>query len=198
MKPATLFAIVACALAPAGCRSGGAEPEPSGFLTDYARLAPSPTHPDVLVWSDPEADWSRYHRILIEPVMVVPVPGAESKDYDVARVRKQAKHLRRTLEQAVMGRYPIAGEPGPDVLRLRVALTDIRRARPLLNQASGASMEAEFTDSLSGKKLFTCVDAWKRSRISASESLAKLDALDAAAEWWAQALSDFLRERVGY
>ena len=64
---------------------------------------------------------------------------------------------------------PVVDKPGPDVLRVRAAITDIIPANPLINATAilavglpvdmgGAAMEAEFLDSMTNEPLGSVVD----------------------------------------
>ncbi len=63
--PALLGSLAALA----GC-SGTAGVEPSGFLDDYSQLKPGRANQAQLVYIDPEADFSPYEKVLIDPVVV--------------------------------------------------------------------------------------------------------------------------------
>ena len=49
---------------------GTASVEPSGFLDDYSQLKPGRGDQAQLVFIDPEADFSPYQKVLIDPVVV--------------------------------------------------------------------------------------------------------------------------------
>jgi hypothetical protein len=98
---------------------------------------------------------------MVEPVVYRPT-GARPVDEATVAQLTQAYHDR--LVAAFARRWPQADAPGPGVLRVRAAVTDVRAARPFVNfvamaaiitpvTAGGASTEAEVVDSGSGERL---------------------------------------------
>ena len=68
--------------------------------------------------------------------------------------------------------YPVVDKPGPDVCRIRAAITDLVPANPFVNivttagvglpvDMGGASMEAMFLDSMTNELLGAVVDSKK-------------------------------------
>ena len=75
MRARTLGVIVLFALhlSPlAGCRPGDQPPatESSGFLSDYSQLQPGRADQAHLIYIDPQADFSSYQNVIIDPVAV--------------------------------------------------------------------------------------------------------------------------------
>jgi hypothetical protein len=96
----------------------------SGFLTDYARLAPVPGGDGARCWRQPDVAWKAYDRILITRMEVTLKPG-QSKRVDPSDLKQLLDYFHASLVNAIRPQVPLATEAGPGVLVMRVALTDI-------------------------------------------------------------------------
>ncbi len=188
----------------------------SGFLGDYSMLREGGKGEAQLVYVNPRADFSRYDKILIEPVTVW--AGGDS---DLAEIPEQelsdlANSLRLALEDHLSSDYRIVKEPGPGTLRLRGALTEatdpsrpmriISTALPVglaLSTAKrltlgthafvgSAGAEMEIVDAESGERLAAAVDRQVGRKLP--ESLSTWSDVHTAFEGWAERIASRLRE----
>src|SRR5438876_7503152 len=118
-----------------GCAHRHAAPpaEMSGFLDDYALLREGGPNDSALVYRAPDANWSAYHKVLLEPVTLwrsgrkslEPVP------------REDLLRLVTDLQGAVRAQlgqgFQLVDQPGPGVMRIRLAITEARAADPVLD-----------------------------------------------------------------
>lgn len=115
-----VVALAASALIVSSCAPGGRSP--SGFLRNYKQLdAGYGTEDAVSAFVKPALDLKKYDSVIIEPVTtVVGTPGisAEVKD-------QIAAYLADALRAQTGKKLKLASAPGPNVLRVRTALTDI-------------------------------------------------------------------------
>jgi hypothetical protein len=120
-----------------GCASlKGSEPprEQSGFLKGYyERLAPVPDGDQRMRWIRPGVDFSRYRRVMVESVVFYLAEASEYKGIDSVEMNDLTEAFNLALVNALKDRYPIVSEPAPDVLRIRVAITELERSRPGLS-----------------------------------------------------------------
>jgi hypothetical protein len=185
------------ALLATACASKGAGPkDTSGFLGDYSGLRQDDKYKSDWVWVKPDADLREYDRVLIEPVVVMPVKGSSAGDLPPEVLRKVADHFTRILRETIDPYYTLALRPGPHVLRVRVALTDVEKAGGGKAgdpdyQVGGAAMEVEIADAATGDRLAAAID-----RIEGSQA-----GRDVPREWkhvegafveWANRLLDYL------
>jgi hypothetical protein len=142
---------------------------PSGFLGDYSGMEPLPEDPSILYAEKPNVDWKVYKKLQFDPVTVYYAPDARNRQIDPAELKKLTDYAVNAAREAVQDAYPVVQEPGPDVLLVRAALTDVIPASPLVNLATtaalfvpldmgGAAIEVEFVDSRSGERLAALVD----------------------------------------
>ena len=116
---ATLVALLAC--------SDGTAPvvEPSGFLGDYSGFGPHPNGTNAPYYRKPGLDLARYGRVIVDPVEVALAPEAAGGPVDPAELTALAEYMHGALLIALRDAYPVVEEPAPDVLRLRVGITDV-------------------------------------------------------------------------
>jgi len=101
----------------------------SGFLGDYSQLQPAPDREGVLLYLDRSANLRPYTKLMFDPVQVIVAPNA---DYQMPpeEPTRMADALLRSFRRALEPAYQIVSQPGPDVLRVRAAITGIKPAKP--------------------------------------------------------------------
>jgi len=152
----------------AGC---AATPPPySGFLSDYSKLHEDKYGDRSLRWYEKDHfDWQQYRKLMMDPVVVYFHPEAKYRQIDPEAVKKLTDYFRTVVEEQLAGEYPIVTTPGPDVLRVKAAITEIVPANPAVNivttaaafvplDMGGAAIEAEFLDSQTNEVLAAMVD----------------------------------------
>jgi hypothetical protein len=116
----------------------------SGFLTDYARLQPDPKNPDLLIyWKDKDL-LKTATKFMVDPVMIYLLPQAEQRGIDAADLDKLSQTFTQAIkDELTAGQYEVVTEPGPGVLELRVALTNVEPTSGKKNAAlKGAATAA--------------------------------------------------------
>jgi hypothetical protein len=116
----------------AGCASTPAPP--SGFLGDYSQLQPAPDREGVMLYIDKSADFRPYTKLMLDPVQVLVVPVPEQPPPPREIVLRIGAQFRASLLRALAPDYQMVDAPGPDVLRVRSAITGLQAAKP---EASG-------------------------------------------------------------
>jgi hypothetical protein len=115
--------------------------EPHGFLSNYSNLKPEGGESDAYRYLDPKADASKYTKLMIDRIKIYLKEDAESKEIDPTAMKELADYFHQAIVKAVEGAYPVVREPGPDVLRLRIAITDLVPNKP---EASVVSLAVPF------------------------------------------------------
>lgn len=150
----------------AGCAKA---PPKSGFLQEYTSLHQDPRDESLFWYEIPDVHWKKYSKLMIDPVVVYFHPDAQNRQIAPEALAEMTRYFRNTVIEEVKDQYPVVEKPGPDVLRIRTAITDLIPANPLLNATAvvavglpvdmgGAAMEAEFLDSEGGRVLGAVVD----------------------------------------
>jgi len=207
---------------------GEDKPDFSGFLGDYSGFHESDRVKGAWIYTKPGisiTDLEKYNRVILDTVVIHDGPDDAFKDIDPADLQQAADDFHAQLASTLGSDYPVVTEPGPDVLRLRAALTGSVPKSPehgllsytpvgLLFRAGKAAtdsatdkeeiqvevtMEMEFMDSVSNERLMAAVD----SHMAGKESVEKADpdysakTMDAAFRFWAQTIKDRLDEAHG-
>lgn len=190
----------------------------SGFLDDYSLLRPGGPDELRLIYRNPRADWTRYDKILLDPVTVWrsgkgsldPVPEA-----DLLRLAADFEHaVRRSLGES----FALVDDAGPGVMRIRFAITEARANDPILDvltarpdagrrHAGGtlhpetrrfvaaASIEGEIRDAQSGELLAQGVD-YRPNRPSLEGAIRTWDEVRQQMGFWIDRLSARLKTRT--
>ena len=102
----------------------------SGFLTDYTSLRPSPDDSGAWSYRKPGVNFKEYTHIILDPLVIWPSQHSEYGGLDALTAWKLALGFQESMTRALAGGYVIVKDPGPGVLRLRAALTDVLLERP--------------------------------------------------------------------
>jgi hypothetical protein len=127
---ATLILILMALAVPAAWSGQFGDYKPHGFLSDYSKLKPEGGNSEAYKYLDPKADGAKYNKLMIDRIKVYLKDDAASKEIDPAELKEITDYFHRAIVKAVEGVYPVVREPGPDVLRLRVAITDLVPNKP--------------------------------------------------------------------
>lgn len=179
----------------------------SGFLVDYTGFEPSAHDENALVYWSNDHTLSEYDRLMIDPIVVYFHQDAKGVGVDPNELNELTAYMREAVVKAVGDQYRIVDQPARGVLRLRAALTDVKRTRPLLNihpttklsglGLGGASMEAELIDSVSNERVVAVVDSDYGDRMNIAEGLSKWGHAKAVMDGWASRLRQRLDEAHG-
>ena len=219
MKTATkmcMFVVIGLSLALAGCASG---PKQSGFLGNYyGNLEPGPKDGVKYRWLKPGVDFARYNKLMIDSVVFYYAPDADDKSIDAEQMKELTDAFNLELVNTLKDSYPIVAEPGPDVARLRIALTDIKKSKPVLSAVTsivpvgigisvikkGAS--GSWTGSGATSAEFMALDSSTNDVIAVAEDeqtaayferFSRLGSAKDAFKYWAERIKIFLDEAHG-
>jgi hypothetical protein len=99
----------------------------SGFLgDDYAKLRPDPGNADWLIYFKDSESLKKSDTFFVEKVRVFLVPEAQQRDISQADLDKLADYFTKAIRDALTaGHYTLADQPGPSVMTLRFAITNV-------------------------------------------------------------------------
>lgn len=202
----TLLLALLAGLSSMGCQAPKASH--SGFLGDYSQLRPNPDIEDAEYYQDPNKNLKDYDKFLIDPVIVHFAPNAKGIALDPAKVAELTDYARSQAVEALSKRYQVVESPGPGVLRIRAALTDIQKTTPALNihpatklsgmGLGGASMEAEALDAQTGERVFAVVDSRQGDRLAIGAGLSGLGHAKQVIDHWIGRFVKRMDEAHGY
>ncbi len=108
-----------------------------GFLGKYAmNLQPGPEGGVEMLWLKPGVDFAKYNKLMVDSIVFFFAADSEYKGIDPEDLKQIADSANKQLVETLQGKYPIVAEPGPDVLRIRTAITDLKQSRPGLTVLS--------------------------------------------------------------
>ncbi len=117
-----------------GCAS---TPKPSGFLGEYAKdLQPGPKDGAKERWIKPGVNFAKYNKIMLDSIIFYFADDSEYKGIDPVAMKELADECHKEMVKVLNPAYPMVAEPGPDVLRIRTAITDLKQSRPVLSGVS--------------------------------------------------------------
>lgn len=194
----TLLASLVAVVVLVGCAS---KPPPrSGFLANYPDLKPDRYGNEQLLWWErPDFDWKRYQKLMIDPVVVYYHPKAKNKEIRPDDLKLLTDEFRDVVIAELGESFPVVNTPGPGVLRVRAAITEIIPASPTLNvittalafvplDMGGASIEAEFIDATTNQRMAAMVELKLGTPTDLSSGFTSLGHARASFKTWATEL----------
>ena len=219
MKTATricMFVVIGLSLALAGCASG---PKQSGFLGNYySNLGPGPEGGVKYRWLKPGVDFSKYNKLMIDSVVFYYAPDSDDKSIDGEQMKELTDAFNTELVNVLKDSYPIVAEPGPDVARLRIALTNVKKSKPVVSAITsivpvgiGISIikkggTGSWTGSGATNAEFMALDSTTNDVIAVAEDeqtagyferFSRLGSAKDAFKYWAERIKIFLNEAHG-
>lgn len=206
-----LLLVAACA-----ARRPGPPADFSGFLDDYSLLRPGGPGDVALVYRNPDAPWTTYDKILLEPVTLWrsgrhsldPVPEG-----DLLRL---VTDLEAAVRRHLGAGCKLVDEPAAGTMRIRLAITEARASDPVLDvlRARGggdvtpgdgplaaetrkfiehAEVEGEIRDARTDRLLAAGIDRRRRKGALPIDTWAEVDR---ALDRWADRMCRRLEARI--
>jgi hypothetical protein len=105
----------------------------SGFLGGpgmYEMLKPGPEGGARQRWMQPTADFKKYNKFMVDSVIFFLADESQYKGIDPQEMKELADQFNQEIVTAFKDKWPIVSEPGPDVARIRIAITNVKQSRP--------------------------------------------------------------------
>ena len=190
----------------------------SGFLGDYSKLQPGPEGGVDKRYIKEGVNFKQYNKIMMDQVRFYFKDDAADKGIDAAEMKELADTFHRAVMDALGSAYPLVAKPGPNVMRLRIAITDMELPNRGINAISTVlpvglaistiksgvtgkgtgcgevSMEFEVLDSQTNQVLAEGVDRRSGGKV---DSMSKFGTAEEAFKFWAQRLRIGLDEVRG-
>ena len=187
--------------------------ETSGFLKDYSGFSKGSEEQLGLIYEKPGLDLSAYKKVMIDHVVIYLNPSSEAQAIEPEQMTELSRYFHKSLIKVLESRYTITDQPGPDVLRIRTAITDIEPGHPFAGSISSvlpvgiaissatkavsdtnvgvgrAAMEIELVNSTTDERLAAAVDRREGGKQFGS---GKWDDVEEAFDNWAEKLGAFL------
>ncbi len=188
------------------------EPEPSGFLRDYSQLVEHPDFPAARVYLLPSVQWSRYDAIELDSAGLWVNEETKSLSAEDQKLLTDTLYTKMSAELGKV--FRLTDAPGPNTLRLRVALTQAQGAKvamrvvstivPQLRAATGllglgsdtaftvgsATVEMEVLDSVTNQRLAAGVDSRAGTKVLfAKRTFQTWGDVEAACDRWSSRIA---------
>lgn len=116
----------------------------SGFLPDYSVLQPVPGDEGAMRYVDRSFDFRPYKKIMIDPVQIYLAPNPDYTGLQPDAIKRMTDTFNLAFREAVASGYQVVNAPGPDVLRVRIAITGVQPVAPPLNPTDFIPIKAIF------------------------------------------------------
>ena len=124
--------IISCASTGSLSKTASTTSQTKGFLNGYSKyLKPGPEGGKR--WFKPGVDFGKYHKIMLDSIVFFLADDSEYKGINAYEMKDLADKCNRELFTVLNDTYPIVSDPGPDVVRIRIAITDLKQSRPALS-----------------------------------------------------------------
>ena len=181
----------------------------TGFLKEYPQFQAGPSDGIDQIYTKPGMDLKKYKRVMLDEARFFLKKDAASQGLQASELKELSDTFHKAVFEAMGTAYPLVSAPGNDVLRVRLAITDIETSNPAMSGITtvlpvglavsvakkaatgsytgvgGASMEVEFLDSMTNERLAAGIDTFNGSKMS---GFSKLGATKEAFEFWAKRL----------
>ena len=170
IKARSVFAvIVGFTLLSMGCAN---VPKQTGFLSTYQNLEANGSY--GMKYVGPKL--GQYSSFMLDPVEVVFYDREKHESISNDDLDRLKSYFYDQVREALSASYPIVFEPGPNVGRIRIAITDLKASTPALNiiphtkltglGLGAASGEVEIVDSVTDEQIAAGIQAQTGSRLS--------------------------------
>ena len=97
----------------------------SGFLSTYDSLKQSDEYMVEWLFFDEKANFNSYDKIILDYVQFFVKEDAEYKGLQANEMQELAEAFHQSVIKALSDKYQFVSEPGPGVMRIRLALTNV-------------------------------------------------------------------------
>lgn len=108
----------------------------SGFLGDYSMLKEGKKDESLLIYKNPQADWKKYTKVILDPVNIWVGQDSQLKGVDPEDRQRLADLFYVKLHESLQKDYEMVKSPGPDVMHIQAAITESEGSNPVLDTVS--------------------------------------------------------------
>jgi len=142
---ASSMMLAGCATTNGGAGASGEAPMHSGFLTHYSKLRPVEGREGAQRYLDKSANLRSYTKLYLDPVQVFVSNDPEAyKGVQPDVMKRITDVFSKAFIDAVTPTYQVVNAPGPDVLRVRLAITGVHPVSPPLGVTDFIPIKAVF------------------------------------------------------
>ena len=216
MKHSRRLVVVLLLVAACAARHARQPPDSSGFLDDYSLLRPGQPGDVAFVYRNPDAQWTSYDKVLLEPVTLWRSGRNALAAVPEGDLLRLIEDLQTAVRRHLGDQFEIVDRPRPGTMRIRLAITEARATDPVLDVLRGrgegdatqgtgplhpetrrfiekAHIEGEIRDAGTDRLLAAGVDRRRRKGALPINTWADVDR---ALDFWAQRMCARLEART--
>ena len=127
--------VISCATTGSQAKKSPAAPEKTGILGEYYKnMKPGMEKGDPkLMWIKPGVDFTKYKKVMLDYPVFALADDADYKEIDPNEMKKIGDEASKAFVDALQKEFPLVSDPGPDVLRVRTAIIDLKPSKPVLS-----------------------------------------------------------------
>ncbi len=215
-RAATIVLVLVLGLALTVSMASATDKKYSGFLEGYYQnLQPGPEGGVKQRWLKPGVDFAKYKKVMLDSAVFFFSDDSAYKGIDPQDMKDLADGLNKAVVEAAKDKTAFVSEPGPDVVRIRFAITGLKQNKPGLSavtsvipvglaislvkkgaggswSGSGAtSMEVMIVDSTTNDVVVAAVDD---RTAGFTDRFSKWGSADEAFKFWAERLKKFVED----
>jgi len=86
-----------------------------------------------LRWIKEGVDFSKFNKVMVDYVVFALAPDSEYKGINADEMKELADAASLAVVKGIQEKFPVVSEPGPDVVRIRPAIVDLKQSRPAIS-----------------------------------------------------------------
>lgn len=206
LKVTSVFMLGVAMMLAAGCTKPQARK--SGFLGEYPTFTQGPKGGADRVYFKEGVDFTVYKKIMMDQAVFYLKEDTKHRGVHPGSLEKLADEFHMAMADALKGAYPLVENPGPDVLRIRVAVTNIVPSQILMKPAGSpeaagvstyvsvgdATIEAELLDAMTNKRIGAAMDRRIGRETQNVNAMDEWKDIEEAFRFWAKRLRIWLDE----
>lgn len=190
----------------------------SGFLGNYSEFKPGSSGGADWVYFKINVEFGKYKKVMVDQVTFYLKEDAKDKGIQPDDIKELTEAFDNAVRENIGKYYPLVDQPGPDVLRIRAAITNIVPNKPGMSAVStvmpiglGISiikkavtgkhsgvgetgMEMEVLDSLTNERIAAAIDWHSGGKLS---GMKKWGSAEEAFKFWTERIKIRLDEYQG-
>jgi hypothetical protein len=108
----------------------------SGFLQNYQQLQEGKEGQTLLVYINPRTNFAQYNAIQMDPIKIYAAQGSAFMDASPETRQSLVNYLDADIRNELANNFSFVNQPGPGVMRFRIAITDAQGSMVALDTVS--------------------------------------------------------------
>lgn len=191
----------------ASCATTASTPPNLSFLGEYGKKLKPVEGESRWRWLKPGVDFAKYNKIMVDYMVFALAEDSEYKCFEGDEMKNLGDTASLAMVNAIKEKFPVVAEPGPDVIRVRTAIVNLKQSSPVVSGittvipvglgisvikkgttgtwtgAGATQAEVMFLDSMTNEVLAA---GWDEYKAGFAERFTKWGSVEEAFKYWAQ------------